>query len=302
MLSCDLVISQAETDGTLPDDPEDCTTNPDLCAQNPNDPDNPSFTLPDIELGDGLSFDSPFEINSYSFTLSWNIVDSSGSTVDFDYNFAYRYAAPDENINDMEFTDLSSSQSVFISGLNETFNGEVYTFQVLATYAPDSTESQTFTGSFSVNAVRERGLLFNPRNLTANPDGSYTAEVFIDEVQESDDLTAMSLVVVYNAFSFTVNEEDIVIRNSTGDFLNRPEAELISFKKVSTGNVTIDIGLAGTNFAPLSGGGALCSITFTPTSSFNGSGTFGFSTLSKMVNSNGSEIQILNYGQAQISQ
>jgi hypothetical protein len=159
---CEFVISQAETDGELPEDPEDCTINPDLCASNPNDPDNPGFELPAIMLSNGLSFNAPFEVHSNQVTLGWTIIAADSTPVSFDYTFSYRIASPAEDINNVDFIDIGSDKSMTLSGLNETFNNELYTFEIKAIYAENSEKQTTFTGQFSVNAFQDRGFFIQP--------------------------------------------------------------------------------------------------------------------------------------------
>lgn len=299
--SCEFVISQAETDGELPEDPEDCTINPDLCATNPNDPDNPDFTLPGIQLSNGLSFDAPFEIDTNQVTLRWSAVDDGGNPISFNYTFSFRYASPNENIENIDFIEIGTDKSISLSGLNETFNNELYSFEIKASYADKPEIKAIYSGQFTVNAFRDRGFLFSPYSLQSNADGTYTAEIYLDEVAASDDVTAFSLVVSYNSAYFNLTEDDITVHSEPNGFLGRDNAEVIFFTKITPQTVVLDIGFAGANLTPLSGGGAVCDIIFTPTEAFWGQASFEISSESVLKNSNGDDVEILGFGTAEIS-
>lgn len=297
---CDLIISTAETEGALPENIQNCESNEELCPNNSNDPSNPNFELPDIALIDGFSFDTPFVVNQNSFTLSWEVIDDNGNPINFDYDYSYALAGPGESISESDFQNIGSETSVLIENLQESIDpNDIYSFQIRATY--ESSKDTTFSGQFSVDAFQQRGFLFRPKNISDNGDGTYTAFIYLDEIQESDDLTAFSLVVNYNSTDFDVLQEDIIIYNENS-FLKRDNAEIIGFSEINTGSITIDVGAAGTNLTPLSGGGGVCEITFRATTNFSGSSSISISTASELRASDGSIISIEGFDNADINQ
>lgn len=297
--SCDLIISTAETEGPLPEDVQNCETNDELCPNNTNDPDNPNFELPGLTVVSGIgSFNTPFVVNANQFNFAWEAVNSNGSPISFNYSYSIAIAEPGQTISESSFTQLGSSNSVNISNLNETFGNETYSFEVRARY---NSEEVSFTGQFSVDAFQSRGFLFNPMNIRDNGDGNFTAFIYLDEIEESDDLTAFSLVVDFDNSQLSVLEEDIIIYDENS-FLKRDNAEIIGFSEINSGSVTIDVGAAGNNLTPLSGGGAVGEITFRPTTGFSGSSTISISSSSELKASDGSSISILEFDSAEITQ
>lgn len=296
---CELIISTAETEGALPEDIQNCESNEELCPNNSNDPDNPNFELPDIALNDGFSFDTPFVITQNNFTLSWEVINDNGNPITFEYDYSYALAAPGESISEEDFQNIGTDTSIPLENLQESIDpNDLYSFQIRASY--ESNDEVTFSGQFSVDAFQQRGFLFRPKNISDNGDGTYTAFIYLDEIQESDDLTALSLVVDYNSTEFDVFEEDIIIYNENS-FLKRDNAEIIGFSEINSGSITIDVGAAGNNLTPLSGGGGVCEITFRATSNFSGSSSISISTASELRASDGSFISIEGFDNAEIN-
>lgn len=292
--SCDTVINQV---GELPEDPEEG-------ASNPSDPKSDDFRLPSIQLLNGFSLDEPFTVTSRDVFIQWEVVDRDGFPVDFDYSFSYRLASPLQTISEQPFIEIGTEQTFSASGLNETFQNQFYEFEINAFYdfEGENSKDTTFTGQFAVDAIQSRGFIFNPVNITENNNGSYTAAIYLDEIEETDDLTALSLVINYNRFDFNVSEADITVFSEAGSFLHRDGGEVISFVEIGANVITIDVGVAGSNLTPLSGGGAICEINFNPTSTFSGSSSVSISTASKLKSSDGSDIEILVFDNTVINQ
>ncbi|MEQ9035372.1 hypothetical protein [Gracilimonas sp.] len=295
MISCDTIISQINE---LPETEDDG-------ASNSNDPTDPDYKLPGIRfINAGFSLDNPFEITQREITLEWDVINEEGSSIDFNFQYSYRYASPEENIQNKDFQSVEEFQSITISNLIETFGENYYTFEIYAEYTPPNStvlKDTTFTGQFSVNAFQSRGFLFNPQVITSNNDGTYTAKVYLDEIQESDDLTAFSLVLNYNAVFLAVT--DVQVFGEAGSFLN-PDGNntLIYVEPEITSNfITIEAGIAGSGVT-LSGGGAVCEVTFTPTGSFPGSTALYIHNTSVLKSSEGFDIDILSYDQANVVQ
>lgn len=290
--SCDTIINQV---GELPEDPEEG-------ASNPADPLSDAFRLPSIQLLNGFSLDEPFTVTSRDVTVQWEIIDSDGSPVDFDYSFSYRIASPLQTISEQPFIEIGTDKTFSESGLNETFQDQFYEFEINASYEGQNPKDTTFSGQFAVDAIQSRGFIFNPVNITQNDNGSYTASIYLDEIEETDDLTALSLIINYNRFDFNVSEADITVFDEAGSFLHRDGSEVISFVEIGTNIITIDVGVAGSNLPPLNGGGAICEINFNPTSTFSGSSSVSVSTASELKSSDGSDIEILVYDDTVINQ
>ncbi|MBO6585949.1 MAG: hypothetical protein JJ953_07600 [Gracilimonas sp.] len=295
MISCDNILDQFSE---LPNDEDDG-------AVNKNDPCNENFVLPNLRFtNSSYSFDSPFEVNQRELTLEWDVVSSEGTTLNFDYNYEFRYAAPGESIANANWQSINESESVTIPNLNETFNGENYAFEIFAEYIPNGNcgvKNETFTGQFSVNAIQSRGFLFNPYQISSNNDGTYTAEIYLDEIQESDDLTAFSLVLNYDDALLTVT--DVQVFGETGSFLNPDGSNTLVYvqPEINSNFITIEAGIAG-NSASISGGGAVCEITFAPTGSFQGNTSLSIHNTSVLKSSQGFDIDILQFDQAEVIQ
>jgi hypothetical protein len=287
--SCDTIISNINE---LPETPDEG-------ANNPNDPDSDAFVLPGISFTDGnYSLDQPFTVTDEQVTLSWTTVDSAGFSVDFDYEYQFRLAAPFQNLSSQDFIDLGDNPSITLQGLEETFGNESYDFEIMASPIEGSASQDTsFFGEFYVDANQDRAFVFSPSSISENSDGTYTATVYLDEISASDDLTAFSLVVSFNGTQITPIEEEIQVFEDD-DFLNRSGVdEVLWFTEVEFSSVTIDVGLAGNDIDPISGGGAVCEIVFQPTSTFNGT-NLDISTSSVLKTSTGADISIEAFDQA----
>lgn len=296
---CDQIIASV---GELPEDIENCQTDESLCPSNTNDPNSDSFTLPGIRFTNGTPVDDQFTLESDNVTLSWEIVDEDGSPINFDYQFEFGYAAPGNSINSDDFIDRGSETSISLSGLQETFDGDLYSFQINATYTDGSvTKDTTFSGQFAVDAIKDRAIIFNPTQLESNSDGSYTAIIYMDNIETSDDLSAFSLAISYSSFRFDVSDSDVNMLDGVGSFLGRDGAEVIAFTRFESNLLIVDVGIAGTNLSPLNGAGALCEITFRPNSNFTGEATFSISAASELRNSTGGTIALLTRGDASIT-
>lgn len=296
--ACDAIIGSV---GELPEDINNCQGGSDVCPSNTNDPTSSSFTLPSIRYGDGTDLNNVYTLTTNDAVLSWEVVDDNGSPITFDYSFEFAYAEPGGTLG--AFQDIGTNTSITLTNLLETFGNETYTFQINATYSDAGvTKDTTFSGSFIVDAVQSRGFLFNPSRLESNSDGSYTAKIYLDNLEATDDLTAFTLAISYSTASFNVTANDIRVYDAATSFLGRDNAEVIVIPEFSSNLILLNVGMAGNNLTPLSGGGAVCDITFYPTNSFTGTANFTITTASVLSNSVGNEITIQNYGEASITQ
>ena len=257
--SCDGIIDGINE---LPENPEDERSNP-------NDPRYNPFAFPDLQLAnDGTSLGTVFTFDENNETISWELVNQ---TVDYSrYSFRFAYAEPGQTISAGDFVDVDAfDRSFTLTNLKETFEGNQYSFELQASYSNEGVTADTsFTGFFAVDAFQSRGFLFNPVTITSNTDGTFTAEIYLDEIEESDDLTAL---------------------NPDGS-----NTLIYVEPEVSASFITIDAGIAG-NTSPLSGGGKVCEITFSPTSSFSGGASISISSNSQLRTSVGNNIDILEF-------
>jgi hypothetical protein len=283
--NCDSIIDGVTE--PLPEDPADE-------RNNPNDPRYNPFKFPNLLLlNDGNSLGTVFTFDENNETLSWDLDNQS---INYDnYSFRFAYALPGETIAAGDFVDVDPFDRSFeLTNLRETFDDQ-YSFELQATYSNATVTADTsFTGSFAVDAFQNRGFLFNPVTITSNPDGTFTAEIFLDEIEESDDLAAFSLVVNYSSSNLTVTNVQVV--DAEGSFLNPDGSNTLIFvePEINTNVVVIDAGIAG-NTSPLSGAGKVCEITFSPTSSFSGSTSISISSASQLRTSIGDNIDILEF-------
>lgn len=281
--ACDIVISSV---GELPDEAPG--------ADNPKDPESENFTVPNIQLVDYSG--NHFFIQTTELELFWQPVESMANLL-----YRYKIAPPSQTLEEVAFSDYSPETFLQLSNLDETFNNEAYEFVIEVSSAIRPEKKAEFLGSFEVDALQGRSFLFRPRTITMNNDGTYTAKIFIDEIEESDDLTALALVIDYNSNELTVLDEDITIHSDESSFLYREGGEIISFHKIENNRITIEAGVAGNNLPPLSGGGAICEINFTPKVSF-ASSALSVSTSSVFKTSDGFDIAISAFDEAFIVQ
>lgn len=263
-------------------------------ANNENDPDSENFTIPALQLIDHSG--THFILNETNYELRWE-------PTAFKQNLQYRYkvADPGHNLEEVQYSDFQTNTSILLQGLNETFNNEAYQFKIEVSSTLKPEKNNELEGSFEVDALQGRGFLFRPRALERNDDGSYTARIFADEIEVTDNLTALSVVIDFNSNDLAVDLEDITVFEDERSFLYRDGAEIISFSKVQNNSITIEAGVAGNNLEPLSGGGAICEINFTPRYSFSSS-SVSISTSSILKTSEGSDIEISAFDEAIILQ
>lgn len=282
--SCDMVISQV---GELPEEIP--------VADNPRDPESPAFELPGIYLDD-YQLDESFTVYDNTLWLTWS---PSENMSDLQYRF--RYAGPTEIIANAPYTEYFSDASVQIPNLEETFGTESYEYEIEISTPSHPSKTKTVNGNFKVDAFQNKGFVFRPHIIHKNEDETYTATIYIDEIEETDDLTAVAFVLNYNSSHLSVTPNDIRVYSDENSFLYRDGGEIISFVKVEGNQITIEAGAAGSNLQPLSGSGAFCEITFRLQNSFSNS-YLSVSPSSVFKTSQGYDIDIPEHDEAVIIQ
>lgn len=275
--ACDVIISN------ISDLPEEVPE-----GENPNDPDSPAFEMTEIYLTDVTG--PNFIALENSFQLNWAPVDDLSGLV-----YRYKIAEPGQSLDEIAYSDYSTETFFFIDNLKETFADEVYSYAIEVSLISAPDKNYVLTGFFQVDAVQDRSFLFRPQVISPNNDGSFTAQIYIDEILAEDDLRALSLVVNYNSNELNVTE--VQVYEDERSFLYRENGQIIAFSEVNNSTIEIEAGVAGTNLNPVEGGGAICEITFVPQFSF-GNASISISTSSLLKRSDGSDFDILDFDEA----
>ncbi len=265
---------------------------------NPNDPNSPNATLPDLILSGGLNFGQTFTVNSENITITW---ETSGSGITNGLRYRYKLAAPGEDLATTAFSDYQTETSVSIT-VFETLNSDTYNFEIeISSDVNTSLTPKSFTGSFQVDAYQDQTFLFVPNRIGNNGDGTFTAKLFVDEIDVADEITAYRLDIVYDNLSLSTNESAITIYDDTRNFLYRSNAQLITFTEIVGDTIRIESGAAGTGFSAFSGAGALGEIDFIINGGFS-SGTLRVSPTSVFKTINGEDVQVSSFVSAEINQ
>tara|TARA_R110000868_G_scaffold294140_1_gene554694 strand:+ start:27408 stop:28340 length:933 start_codon:yes stop_codon:yes gene_type:complete len=287
---CDILISSAG--GEVPDG--------EVIPDNPRDPDNPTATLPSISLNDGFSFDQVFEVNSKTITLTW---EPSTDGLQTDLSYRYKIASPNEVLANISYSSILTTPSVTFSNLQESISGETYSFQIEVSSATNTSLAPLeFSGSFRVNAFQSQAFIFNPNTINNNGDGTYTAKLFIDEIQSTDNLAALKLDIIFDSSLFSVSESEITVYEDARSFLYNSNVEFITFTKVVGDTVRIETGITNSSLQSFSGGGAIGEVLFTTNQSSWNSSTISISSSSVLKNSDGQDISIIETDSAIIEE
>ncbi len=264
---------------------------------NPNDPQNPDAELPDLQLTGGFSFDQTFTVTTNTINLTWQ---TTGTGITDGLQYRYKLAAPGESLADVSYSAYSNSSSASFT-VFETLGGDTYTFEVeISSDANSNLSPKTFSGSFTVDVFQEETFLFIPNQISDNGDGTYTANIFLDEVDAADEITAYRLDIVFDSGIIQVSESDISIFEDTRSFFYRGNARFLTFTEVAGDTIRIESGVAG-EFAPISGSGAIGEITFRPVVGFT-SGIISVSPTSVLKTKDGQDVAIADFVSAEINQ
>lgn len=248
--ACDFIISNISD---LPDSvPE---------GNNPNDPENDAFQMPEIIL---LEYSTAnFVVNSNTLSLNWRPDTQLGGLI-----YRYKVASPLENIEEIAFTEYSENTSMQMDNLMETFNGEVYRYAIEASLTNYPDKIYTLNGSFQVDAFQQKGFLFRPDVIYPDELNTFVSRIYIDEIDPADELIAFQLKVNFDTNALVIADEGITVYDTEESFFYRDGGQVISFAKVEGNQIIIDAGVAGNFDNPFSGGGAVCEIKFVPRSGF----------------------------------
>ncbi len=288
LTGCDQILGTLGG-GNLPDNPDDE-------AVNERDPNNTNFRLADIILLDGREFGEQFTVTESTFTLSWGKDPNDNGFADSLF-YDVEYTSPSGVTNSERVTGTS----IEFTGLEETINSESYTFEIVVGVTGYSNVSEPFEGSFKVNAIESKGFMFRKRNITANNDGSYTVDIYVDEMVESDAVNAISLELEFDASVLSTSISDIEVYTDSESYLNRGEASnIISVPEVSNANGIVNVyaGVLGNNLISKGGSGKFCSITFTPNGTLSSSTTISIGSNSVFKSEDGSDVVITDFDEA----
>lgn len=288
LTGCDQILGSLGG-GNLPDNPDDE-------AVNERDPNNSNFRLADIILLDGRTFGEQFTVTESSFTLSWGKDPSDDGFADSLF-YDVEYTSPSGTV----ISERVTGTSIQFTGLEETINSEAYSFEIVVGVNGYSSVSDPFEGTFRVNAIESKGFMFRKRNVTANNDGSYTVDIYVDEMVESDAINAISLELEYDQTVLSTSVSDIEVYTDADSYLNRGDASnIISVPEINSSNGIVNVyaGVLGNNLATKGGAGKFCSITFTPIGTLSSSTTISIGSNSVFKSEDGSDVVITDFDEA----
>lgn len=273
----------------------DLPENRDDEAVNEKDPENPNFRLSDIVLLDGRTFGEEFTVTESSFTLSWQVDPNDNGYAD-SLVYTFEVTSPDGEKSGITKTE----SSVNINYLNETLGSETYSYSIVVGAKGTTKTSEPFTGTFKVNAVGSKGFIFRDRAVESNNDGSYTVDVYVDEMISTDAVNAISLELVFDQSVITTSVSDIQVYTDAESYLNQGDSNnIISVPEVdnSTGRVNVYAGVVG-SLSGKSGAGKFCSITFTPNGTLSSASTISIGSNSVFKSEDGSDVVITDFDEA----
>lgn len=281
LLSCDIFSS-------VKDDPSD----PD--RDNPRDPQSENAEPPIANI---VSHDTTqrIELQNHSLTISWE-PDTSGVTENVEYQ--YRLAQIGEQIDQKDWrpSEWMSDTSIEFTYLNEAFDGGNFVFQLKARSQDDTTlvQSDPTELTFSVNAISDRGIVFQPRKIQSDGSGSYSTELWLDEIKTTDTLTVVQAEIEFPNNQVDVNNIEIytgsqsLLSDSGGDI-----TDMVSIDQ-NTGRISINIGVLGGSPEQIEGSGRVGKITFSPAGSDVASSEIAMHSDSKFFNAEGDVLEISN--------
>ncbi|MEQ9353699.1 MAG: hypothetical protein RJQ00_14070 [Vicingaceae bacterium] len=291
-VSCDLIT---DTVDTLEEEPD---------RDNESDPQNPNSELASIEniRLNGLLFQlgQVPEFAGTSLSIAWDIAQDSGITDNL--RFRVELASPGENLTG-NYSDYFTTTSYSFQDLvlDETIDNEQYSFQIEVSSEEYSDKDPIIIGpgSFRVNNIQTSGFVILPNRIEANSSGSYTANIYLDEIVTENDLTAYRLDLIFDRSELEITVEDITVFVDEQSFLHRDGSSILQFTEVIGDTVRVESGALGNNLTPLAGGGIVAQLSF----DFQGQVTSSMirvSPTSIFKNSDGEDISITEFDTSEI--
>ena len=237
----------------------------DLELDNPLDPDNPEYEIPETTIISGPAEGEIVETSSVSFTWEGN-------------EEAIEYST---NINNLGWSEWMSVTEITYDYLDE---GD-YTFQVKSRYISEDEDETPAEINFTVDAVHGPALRVFPLLTTTSVSQPTIIEIYMEEVEN---IMASEFSISYNPLLVTV--ESVTKGNLLENF--NGESVLIYETQTDGNNATItfDIGVAVGDNAGIIGSGSVASIEFMPVSI--GEFDIDISTESTFRDNNNLEIQV----------
>jgi hypothetical protein len=264
---------------------------------NPNDPQSPDAVLPDIQLTGGFNLNQTFTVSTNTLNLNW---ETTGTGITEGLQYRYKLAAPGETLGSISYSAYSNTTSATFN-VFETLGSDVYNFEIeVSSNVNTGLSPKVFTGSFRVDAFQEETFLFLPNQIGDNGDGTYTASIFLDEVEASDEIVAYRLDIIYDIDQLLVNTSDISVYEDTRSLFYRGNAQFITFTEVIGDTIRIESGVAG-EFAAVSGSGAIGEIIFR-LSGGSTSSSIRVSPTSVLKTKDGQDVAIADFVSAEINQ
>ena len=208
---------------------------------NPVDPDNPDFEIPETTI---LSGPQEGEIvDTSSVTFSWE-----GNEQAVEYAF---------QLNEGGWSLWTKEPSITLNYLDE---GDHY-FQVKSRYISEDEDETPAEINFTVDAVHGPALRVFPLLTTTSVSQPTIIEIYMEEVEN---IMASEFSVSYNPLLVTVESV------SKGELLSNYNGESVLIYETQTvdseASIIFDIGVATRGNAGLIGSGSIISIEFMPVS------------------------------------
>lgn len=245
-MTCDSIIDD------VPDEPVRNNTS-DSGGENPRLPELASLDLNGQSIINNLG--SRVNLSTDQISLTWTLT-SDG--VQDGIEIVLKLAEPGASIESPSYTaEITGSRFDLPFRLNETFNQEVYQAQIEISLPENaSVESRTYDFQISVNTITGPSFVLTPTTVTESNGVSF-AQVFLDEILESHDITAYRLDLVIAQNSFEITTRDISVFTDSDSFLFREGAQIIQIKEIIGDTLRINSGVLGANLPPISGSGPL---------------------------------------------
>ena len=260
---------------------------------NPGDPGGTNAQPPVAEITSHDNSQTSI-INGHTLTITWQ---AGADGVQEGVEFRYKLAAPDENVDDLEWSAWSTVTQLDLAYLDESFEGATYHFRVEARAGTELSQSTPTDFFFIIDAVPDAGLIFHPRRITP-VNNVYTTEVWVDGIQSSDFLAGVKAVISFDAAAYQV--QSVTVYEDGNSILGNSGGTLAAFTSQTSGTIEFNVGVLGGDLTLIEGSGRIATIQFTA----SGDGSPAEITLddtSKLKNVDGGDIAITAFDAAQLS-
>jgi len=207
---------------------------------NPFDPRNPDYIIPETTIHQGPSEGATLDTHSVTFAWSGN-----------EQVVEYRYSLT--GLGWSEWTDDTSASYSYLE------EGQ-YTFEVQGRYISDDEDDTPDTVNFEIDDIHGPALRFFPRYLVAAFKDTIALEVVLEEV---DDLKGVRAELEFDPTRLQINR--LLVLDDTTSLLLQNGGEVISFVAFdnASGTATIEVATATGNPPAVSGTGVIAKVIFT---------------------------------------